>query len=121
MCAGTPPIFAIGTYRGGSKNILLPLKHGADVGIKDIRGGTAFQWAPRLHTTDAVKILLAHGADSDRVDMDGMTAPICAGRSRKYKCVELLIDSGADGKAVDNEGHGSRQYLGLGEEIVRNQ
>lgn len=89
---------------GYLKPMLLLLRHGVNVNIRNAGGDTALLIAVLHDNYDAVKLLLRFGANVNDRDMHGKT-PLHWAVSRRYESIcKLLIEHGASIFAYDNEG-----------------
>ncbi|MET1083457.1 MAG: ankyrin repeat domain-containing protein [Burkholderiales bacterium] len=80
------------------------LRHGADVGARTTRGGTALLIAAERATPETVKLLLSKGANPDAVDDRGWTPLMAAAFAGRTDNARALVDTRARIHTTNNAG-----------------
>jgi hypothetical protein len=71
------------------------LAKGADVNVRDLRGGTALMWAVARRVPESMRLLIAAGADLNARDRDGISALKLAQAKNLSEIADLLMKAGA--------------------------
>ena len=90
------------------------IARGANVNIRDAKGGTPMVLASNLGFIEGVELLVKNGARVDEGNIAGETPLIGAVHSRNIELMRILLKAGANPDRADNSGRTARDYARLG-------
>ena len=83
---------------------------GANVNLKDAKGGSPLQLASNIGFTEGVELLVGKGARVDEPNDAGETPLIAAVHRRDLAMMRILLKAGANPDRADNSGRSARDY-----------
>ena len=86
---------------------------GANVNIRDAKGGTPLVLSSNLGFIEGVELLVKHGARVDEGNIAGETPLIGAVHNRNIELMRILLKAGANPDRADNSGRSARDYAKL--------
>ena len=87
---------------------------GANVNLRDSKGGTPLVLATNANFTEGVELLVGKNARLDESNNAGETPLITAVHNRNTGMMRILLKAGADPDRADNSGRSARDYAKLG-------